>query len=110
MEILHHVWELEEARVREVQERILKTRKVAYTTVMTVMKNLTKKGYLKYKKEGVAYVYSPAQAPQSVRANLVNILVEKVFNGSSKRLIQSLLIHGNLTEKEQNEIKELINS
>ena len=56
MEILHHVWELGEATVAEVQELILKNRKVAYTTVMTIMKNLNDKGFLKYRKQGVTYV------------------------------------------------------
>ena len=46
MEILHHAWELGEATVTDVQERILNERKVAYTTVMTIMKNLNDKGYL----------------------------------------------------------------
>jgi len=44
MEVLHHVWDLQDATVADVHERILSDRKVAYTTVMTVMKNLKKKG------------------------------------------------------------------
>ena len=49
MEILHHVWDLGEATVSEVKERINEERKVAYTTVMTIMKNLYEKGYLQYR-------------------------------------------------------------
>jgi predicted transcriptional regulator len=46
MEVLQHVWELSRASVGDVHERILVSRKVAYNTVMTVMKNLAEKGYL----------------------------------------------------------------
>lgn len=108
MEVLHHVWELGEATVKDVQERILEDRKVAYTTIMTVMKNLADKNYLKFRKDGVTYVYSPAQEPESVRFNLVKDLVRKVFKGSPKDLVQTLVKGENLSEGERKEILSLI--
>lgn len=108
MEVLHHVWELEEATVKQVQERILESREVAYTTIMTVMKNLADKGYLQYRKEGVTYVYSPAQKPESVQFNLVRDLVKKVFKGSPMELVQTLVNNEELTDEERNEIKKMI--
>src|SRR5699024_3982861 len=108
MEVLHHVWELEEANVKQVRKRILENREVAYTTIMTVMKNLTVKGYLKYRKEGVAYVYSPSQQPDSVRSKLVGNLVNKVFKGSPKELVQTLVRSKGLTEEDLDEIKDMI--
>ena len=109
MEILHHVWELGEATVAEVQELILSERKVAYTTVMTIMKNLNDKGYLKYRKEGVTFVYSAAQEPENVQFNLISKLIEKVFKGSPSALVHTLVKNENLTDKDRAEIKKLIN-
>jgi predicted transcriptional regulator len=108
MEVLHHVWHLGEATVKEVRKRILEDREVAYTTIMTVMKNLANKGYLKYRKEGVTYVYSPAREPESVRSNLIGDLVKKVFKGSPKELVQTLVKSENLSDKERAEIKRMI--
>lgn len=108
MEVLHHVWDLGEATVKDVRKRILKTREVAYTTIMTVMKNLADKGYLKYRKEGVTYVYSPAEEPESVRFNLVKELVKKVFKGSTAELVQTLVQGEKLNEQELNEIRRMI--
>ena len=108
MEILHHVWELKEATVAEVQERILTERKVAYTTVMTIMKNLNDKGYLKYRKDGVTYVYSAAQEPENVQFNLIGKLIDKVFKGSPSALVQTLVKNESLSEEEREEIKKLI--
>lgn len=108
MEVLHHVWELEEATVKQVRKRILENREVAYTTIMTVMKNLAEKGYLKYRKDGVTYVYSPAQQPESVRSNLIGDLIKKVFKGSPKELVQTLVKSKDLTEKDLDEIKSMI--
>lgn len=108
MEVLHHVWELGEATVKDVQQRILEDRKVAYTTIMTVMKNLADKGYLKFRKDGVTYVYSPAREPESVRFNLVKDLVKKVFKGSPKELVQTLVEGENLSDSDRKEILNLI--
>lgn len=108
MEVLNHVWELGEATVKEVRKRILKDRDVAYTTIMTVMQNLTDKGYLKYYKDGVTYVYSPAMEPESVRSNLIKDLITKVFKGSPKELVQTLVNSENLSEKDLTEIKSMI--
>lgn len=108
MEILHHVWELGEATVAQVQERILKKRKVAYTTVMTIMKNLNNKGYLKYKKEGASFVYSAAKDPEQVQYNLISKMIDKVFKGSPTALVQTLVKSENLSDADLAEIRKLI--
>lgn len=110
LEVLHIVWELGEATVNDVLERILKKRKVAYTTIMTVMKNLHKKGVLKYRKEGATYVYSATQhqEPEEVKGKLLDLVLKKVFQGSSAELIQTLVKKESLSEEEKTEIKKLI--
>jgi predicted transcriptional regulator len=77
---------------------------------MTVMKNLADKGYLKYHKDGVTYVYSPAQEPESVRFNLVKDLVKKVFKGSPSELVQTLVEGEKLTKADMEEILKLIDN
>lgn len=108
MEILHHVWELGEATVAQVQERILKERKVAYTTVMTIMKNLNNKGFLKYRKDGVTYVYSAARDPEQVQFSLISKMIDKVFKGSTSALVQTLVKGENLSEDELKELRSII--
>jgi len=110
MEVLHHVWKLGEASVADVRERILENRKVAYTTIMTVMKNLADKGFLKYRKEGISYIYSAAIEPENVQYNLVDGIVDKVFHGSAKDLVQTLVKSEQLTDEERLEIKNMIKS
>ena len=110
MEVLHHVWELGEASVAAVRERILENRKVAYTTIMTVMKNLADKGFLKYRKEGISYIYSAAIEPSDVRYNLVDGIVDKVFHGSAKDLVQTLVKSEQLTDEDRDAIKNMIKS
>ena len=108
MEVLHHVWDLGEATVAEVRERIQHDRPVAYTTVMTVLKNLTEKGFLKYRKEGRSYVYSSARPPEEVRHSLVGELVRKVFKGSPLSLVQTLVEREDLSDNDLAELRTLI--
>ena len=108
MEVLHHVWDLGRATVADVQACILRERKVAYTTVMTVMKKLADKGYLQFEKDGTTYVYSAARTAEEVQRSLVDDLVSKVFRGSTLALVQTLVEHEDLTGEERREIKHLI--
>ncbi len=110
MEVLHHVWDLGEATVADVRERILEDREVAYTTVMTVMKKLAEKGYLDYHKEGRSYVYQPAQEPNEVQHSLLQRLMEKVFEGSPSALVQTLVKREDLSDDERAEIRALIDA
>ncbi|MDR9418738.1 BlaI/MecI/CopY family transcriptional regulator [Gracilimonas sp.] len=110
MEILHHVWELGEATVAQVRERILKERKVAYTTVMTIMKNLNDKGFLKYYKDGNTYVYSARKEPQEVQSSLISGLIDKVFKGSTSAMVQTLVKEEKISEKELKELRDMIDN
>ena len=110
MEILHHVWDLGEATVADVRERILEDRDVAYTTIMTVMKKLAEKGYLDYHKEGRSYVYQPAQEPNEVQHSLLRRLMDKVFEGSPSALVQTLVKREDLSNDERAEIRALIDA
>ena len=108
MEALRHVWSLGTASVRDVHDRMSADRKVAYTTVMTVMKNLADKEFLTYEVDGGAYVYSAAVAPEDVRANVLSTVLEKVFGGSSASLVQALLQRDTLTAAEREDIERLL--
>lgn len=108
MEVLHHVWDLGEARVGDVRERILADRDIAYTTVMTVMKKLADKGYLTYRKEGRSYVYEPARSQSDVQHSLLRRLMDKVFGGSPAALVQTLVQREDLSPQDRRELKSLI--
>ena len=108
MEILHHMWKLKQATVSEVQECILKDRKVAYTTVMTIMKNLSEKGLLEKELRGNTYVYRPALPAGEVQQNLLRQFMEKVFKGSPTALVQSLVKAEKLNPEDREEIERMI--
>jgi BlaI family penicillinase repressor len=108
LEIMKVVWDLGTATVRDVYEALLERRKVAYTTVMTMMKILENKGYLNRKQVDRAYVYRPAQPKNRVIRAMVRDFVNRVFNGSAEPLLVHLIEDRRLAPDEIEEIRRLI--
>jgi len=101
------VWDLGKATVRDVYEVLLKRRRIAYTTVMTMMKILETKGHLKRTEGERAHIYQPAQPKQQVISGMVREFVNRVFNGSAQPLLMHLVEDEGLTEKDLAEIARI---
>ena len=102
------VWEHERVSVRDVYEDLLLTRKVAYTTVMTMMKILAEKGFLKKDCEERAFMYSAAQPRKRVVGAMVQDFVDRVFNGAAQPLLVHLVEDRKISEKDLRELRGLI--
>src|ERR1051325_6934733 len=99
LEIMKVIWECESVTVRDVYEALLEHRKVAYTTVMTMMKILEEKKYLKKSQSDRAYVYRPAQPKGQVIRAMVRDFVNRVFNGSAEPLLVHLVEEHDLSQE-----------
>jgi predicted transcriptional regulator len=108
LEIMKVVWQLETATVRQVYENMLEHRRIAYTTVMTMMNILEQKGYLKKRQDDRAYVYRPSQPKQQVIRSMVREFVNRVFNGSASPLLVHLVEDQHLDAKDLEEIRKTI--
>ena len=108
LQIMKVIWERGSATVRDVYEELLKQRKIAYTTVMTVMGVLEQKGRLKKSLSGRAYMYRPAQPQKEVVGSLVRDFVGRVFNGMAQPLLVHMVEDGKITENELDELKKLL--
>jgi BlaI family penicillinase repressor len=104
LEIMKVVWELKTATVRDIYEVLLRRRKIAYTTVMTMMNILEEKGYLKKRAEDKAYVYQVTQPKAKVIKAMVQDFVNRVFNGSAQPFLVQLVKDQHLSEKDLEEI------
>jgi predicted transcriptional regulator len=108
LEIMKVVWQRGRATVRDVYEEILKQRKIAYTTVMTMMGILEQKGRLSKSDSERAYVYTPAQPQGEVVGNMVHDFVKRVFDGSAKPLLVHLVENKKIGQDELDEISKLL--
>ena len=94
------VWSRGDATVRDGSEALLQERRIAYTTVMTMMNVLEKKGHLRKKVEGRSFLYRPTRPQQKVVGSMVREFVERVFGGSAAPLLAHLVDEEHLTAGE----------
>ena len=90
-EVMAVVWDKGEATVHDVLTTLQPRRELAYTTVMTVMSRLAKKGLLRRRKVGKAYLYEPADSQAQVAGSLLRRLVDRLYEGAAAAAIAHLL-------------------
>jgi len=108
LEIMKIVWQLESATVRDVYQALLERRRIAYTTVMTMMNILEEKGYLKKRLKERAYVYQASRAKNQVIKAMVRDFVDRVFNASAELLLVHLVKDRRLFEDDVEEVSRLV--
>jgi predicted transcriptional regulator len=87
---LKSLWVLEEGNGRDVQRIVAETRPLAYTTIMTVLDRLVRKGKLARRKSGRSFVYAPRESRDTLRRLAVRELLDGFFDSSEDQLIQYL--------------------
>lgn len=102
------IWPRGQATVREVYEDLRTTRRIAYSTVQTMMNVLETKGHLKKQPGERAQVYVPTRPQQQVVGSMVREFVQRVFDGSARPLLVHLLREKGLTARERRELQRLL--
>lgn len=108
LQIMKIVWERDSSTVRDVYESLVKTRKIAYTTVMTMMRILEQKGHLKKSSRQRAYVYRPTKPKQKVVGAMVRDFLDRVFNGSAEPLLVHLVKEGELSKENLQKVSKML--
>jgi BlaI family penicillinase repressor len=108
LEIMKVVWEFGAATVRDVYETLLTRRRIAYTTVMTMMKIMEEKKYLKRRLDGRAYVYEGTRPKKQMIREMVSEFINRVFNGSAEPLLAHLVEERRLSESDLKQIARMI--
>jgi BlaI family penicillinase repressor len=108
LEILNILWEKESATVREVFEVISSNKLITYTTILKLMQIMTEKGLVERQEQGKAHLYRAKIAQNETQKGMVSDLLERVFRGSAKALMQHLLDHKKASPEEMKEIRQMI--
>jgi len=104
------LWDKGHATVTEACESLPKHLNLAYNTVLTTMRILEDKGYLRHTKaaEGRAFVYRPAVRRETASRNAVRHLLRRFFGNSAGKLVLNLLENDELDEEELRRIRKLM--
>lgn len=106
MDVMAVLWELGSGTVAEVRERL--SDELAYTTVLTVLRTLEKKGYVVHEEEGKAHRYLPAVERHTVRDSAVKRITRKLFSGSPELLMAQLVSDRELTPEELRKLRKML--
>ena len=89
LDCMNTLWPIGQATVREIRDLLATRRPRAYTTIMTIMDRLARKGVVERVKTGRAYTYRPRMTPEEARAQAVSQVLDNFFGGSK----EALLVH-----------------
>ena len=107
LDIMSVLWELGEATVTEVRDRVDPT--LAYTSISSMIRTLEIKGYVSHRRgEGKTHVYFPAIDPETAGESVLGRVLNKVYGGSPIRLLAHLVEQNKLSEKELTRMRELL--
>jgi predicted transcriptional regulator len=107
LEIMQVVWDCGKATVRDVYEALNTRRKVAYTTILSMMKLLEHKGFLARDDSERTHVYRPLHRRDRVVTAMVDDFVDRVFQGAARPLLMHLIEENDLTPEEIEQLAEL---
>ena len=109
LRVMDALWEMGEGAVSEVHSALPAEGRVAYNTVLTTLRILEEKGYVRHRPgEGRAYIYSPLVDRESARRKSLEQVVRQFFDGSASALVLNLLENEDLSAAELAELRRLI--
>lgn len=110
LQLMNAVWMLGPCTVKEVQTEISKSRKLAYTSIATIMKILETKGILKSIKNDKAHTYSPKITKEVYEALALEHMAANLFLGMPSKMVMCLLNDSNLSQKDLEDIKKVVDA
>jgi predicted transcriptional regulator len=108
LKLMNILWKIGPASVSQVVEALPTDPPVAYSTVLTLLRILENKGYLRHTKNGRAFIYEPIVGSKEASSNAIQHLVSRFFGGSTGQLVLKLLDEEQLNAAELKRIKKKI--
>ena len=110
LEILKILWDASPLPVREVRARLETEadRALSHSSVITMLNIMVRKGYLRRKKKGKAFFFTPKVEKESVAGGIMGDLLSRVFDGSPSAMVLNLIETADLDADEVAELRRLI--
>ncbi|HVX60817.1 MAG TPA: BlaI/MecI/CopY family transcriptional regulator [Pirellulales bacterium] len=110
LEILKVLWKESPLLVRDVRTRLESQadRPLAHSSVITMLNIMHRKGFLRRRKQGKSFLFSPNVQKQDVAGGMLGDLLSRAFEGSASAMVLNLLETADLDTEELNQIRKLI--
>lgn len=108
LEILSILWEKGSSTVREVHEILEKSKDAGYTTTLKLMQIMHEKGLLQRDTSSKTHIYAAAVSQESTQRQLLNKMIDTVFNGSASQLVLQALGNHRSSKEELEKIRQYL--
>jgi BlaI family transcriptional regulator, penicillinase repressor len=108
LEILSLLWELKEASVRQIHERLSESKETGYTTTLKIMQIMHAKGMVERDEKNRTHIYCPITKQGDTQKSLVKNLMSTAFGGSAKSLVMQALGQEKPSKEEIDEIRAFL--
>lgn len=98
LRLMNVLWTLQRATVNEVVTALPERGRPAYNSVLTILRILERKGYVRHETQGRAFVYIPTMDRDGARRSAIRRLVSQLFDNSPSSLVLNLIEDGNVDE------------
>ena len=107
-EMLRILWELGEATIGQVCDKLPQGRQISYSTVQTLIRRLETKGYVQHRHAGKVYIFYPVAKQEEVLSDSVREFCERLFGGDAGTLALYLAKHGKLTKADIERLQKIV--
>ena len=108
LRIMRILWERGESLVSELVAAMPESTPLAYTSVLTTVRILEQKGYVRHRQEGRAFVYRPCIAEHDASRSEIRHMLDRFFGNSPERLLLALLGDEDVSPEELQRLKAAI--
>lgn len=108
LRIMNVLWERASGTVQQVLESLPTNPALAYNSVLTTIRILEKKGYVKHAKDGRAHVYVPVVKRQEATRSEIRHLVNRFFANSHEQLVLNILEDRGMDEAELKRLRKML--
>ncbi|MGC8639912.1 MAG: BlaI/MecI/CopY family transcriptional regulator [Isosphaeraceae bacterium] len=108
LEVARIVWELGSASVQQVLDALPAERSLDFKTVQTYLRRLAAKGYLRTRRDGRTLIYSPKVQPRRVIGQVVDDLMNRLFDGEVWPLLRHLIEDRGISENDVRQLRDLL--
>lgn len=108
LRIMRILWERGESLVSELVAAMPESTPLAYTSVLTTVRILEQKGYVRHRQEGRAFVYRPCIAESDASRSEIRHTLDRFFGNSPERLLLALLGDEDVSHEELQRLKAAI--
>jgi predicted transcriptional regulator len=108
LRIMDVLWQKGSATVQDVLDALPSKPALAYNSVLTTIRILEKKGYLKHVKDGRAHIYVPVVGRKDASRSEIRHLIRRFFGDSHQELVLNIVEAGDLDREELDRVKEML--